>query len=398
MAPSTRLVELIDWFKGSHPEISDAEIARRTGMTPANLSQWRSNGLRGWPARARLDALALTIGRPYREILDAALSDTGYADGANSVAPARTYREVLDDAVRALTEAARLTNQPVRQTPSGAWEPDPNAEPLAIDWAAFVTDALAGAAAHVGGINTILAGRPGSWEASVIGDALRAAVGPDEWDLWRHRTEPVTVVLNPERILFDTDASNYFDEVDAAEREIQRRETAIRPGIIYAYDKDPQTLQWAIDEGIEVRPGSPPPPPTPEQWATMIAAEKAHPTPLSADEQAEQDALDALDALRGQVSTQQRAELADYGDLLAEAVRAQLEALKLPVPITVTVDLDTAWNEAPETPAEGWTTNAIDTAIAAAISSTPTPDTLPGTLLERTETSLHRERSDSADE
>lgn len=130
----------------------------------------------------------------------------------------------------------------------------------------------------------------------------------------------------------------------------------------------------------------------------MIAAEKAHPTPLSADEQAEQDALDALDALRGQVSTQQRAELADYGDLLADAVRAQLEALKLPVPVTVTVDLDTAWNEAPETPAEGWTTNAIDAAIVAAISSTPTPDTLPGTLLERAETSLRRERSDSADE
>jgi hypothetical protein len=59
----------------------------------------------------------------------------------------------------------------------------------------FVTEALTGAAANAGGIDTILAGRPGSWEASVAGDALRAAVGHDEWDLWRHRTEPVTVVL-----------------------------------------------------------------------------------------------------------------------------------------------------------------------------------------------------------
>jgi hypothetical protein len=58
-----------------------------------------------------------------------------------------------------------------------------------------VTEALTGAAANAGGIDTILAGRPGSWEASVAGDALRAAVGHDEWDLWRHRTEPVTVVL-----------------------------------------------------------------------------------------------------------------------------------------------------------------------------------------------------------
>lgn len=47
-------------------------------------------------------------------------------------------------------------------------------------------------------------------------------------DLLRHRTEPVTVVLNPERILFDNYASIYFDELDAAEGEIQRRESAIR--------------------------------------------------------------------------------------------------------------------------------------------------------------------------
>ena len=47
------------------------------------------------------------------------------------------YREVLNDAVRVLTEAARLTNQPGRQKPDGSWEPDPNAEPLAIDWAAY---------------------------------------------------------------------------------------------------------------------------------------------------------------------------------------------------------------------------------------------------------------------
>jgi hypothetical protein len=41
----------------------------------------------------------------------------------------------------------------------------------------------------------------------VVGDALRAAVGHDERDLWRHRTEPVTVVLKPERILVDNDRS-----------------------------------------------------------------------------------------------------------------------------------------------------------------------------------------------
>jgi hypothetical protein len=37
----------------------------------------------------------------------------------------------------------------------------------------------------------------------------------------------VTVVLQPARILFDNDASDWFDETDAAEREIQRRESGM---------------------------------------------------------------------------------------------------------------------------------------------------------------------------
>ena len=82
---------------------------------------------------------------------------------------------------------------------------------LPIDWAAFVTAALAGAAANVGGVDTILSGRPGSWEASVVGDVVRAAVGHDELALWRHRPEPGTAVRHPERILFDNDASGRRD-------------------------------------------------------------------------------------------------------------------------------------------------------------------------------------------
>lgn len=399
MAPSPRLVELIDWYKQSHPAISDAEIARRTGMTPANLSQWRSNGLRGLPARARLDALASTIGRPYREVLDAALADTGYADVRGRVADARTYDEILNDAVRVLTEAARLTNQPVRQKSDGSWEPDPHADPLAIDWAAFVTDALAGAAANIGGIDAILAGRPGSWEAAVVGDALRAAVGHDEWDLWRHRTEPVAVVLHPERLLFDNDASNWFNEVDNAEAEIQRRETAITgPGIIYTYGRelDPRTLQRATDEGIEIRQGHPPPLPTAEEIEAWQRAEREKPTPATPEEEAEEAALAALENLRDAVDAQRRAELIAYGERAAAAVRTGLAALKLPVPVSVTVDVDTPWDKAPDSPALGWTASPIDNAIAAAVAATPLPDELPGTLLERTEAAQRQmiERSD----
>lgn len=383
-----RLVQLIDRYRSAHG-VSESELARRIGISRENLRKWRTNGVRRLPDRANLVATARVIGRPYREVLSAALFDTGYLDDRTD--GARPHDEVLYDAISVLTEATRLTNQTVRKTSSGQWEPDPApGAAVPIDWAAFVTDALAGAAANAGGIDTILAGRPGSWEASVIGDALRAAVGHDEWDLWRHRTEPVSIVLNPERILFDNDASNRFDEMDAAEAEIQRRENVIRPGIIYSYDQDPQTLQWAAGPGTEIRPGAPPPLPTLEEIEAWQAAEQENPTPLTAEEQAEEDALEALDVLRGRLAEQQRAELAEYGDRLADAVRTQLAALQLPVPVTVTVDLDTPWDQAPETPAQGWTIGAIDTAIAAAIAATTAPDAAPGTLLERTEAALNR--------
>ena len=80
----------------------------------------------------------------------------------------------------------------------------------------------------------------------------------------------------------------------------------------------------------------------------------------------------------------------DYGERAAAAVRTELAALKLPVPVSVTVDLDTPWDQAPDSPTLGWTANAIDNAVAAAISTTPTPDNLPGTLLERAEAALRR--------
>lgn len=400
MAPSSRLVDLIDWYKRAHPEVSDADIARGAGMTRANLSQWRSNGVRGWPARATLDALASTIGRPYREVLAAALADTGYADISGTRPAGRTYRDVLDDAVRVLTDAARLTNQPVRQKPDGSWEPDLDADGIPIDWAAFVTTALAGAAANVGGIDAILAGRPGSWEAGVIRDALNAAVGHDEWDLWRHRTEPVNVVVHPERILSDMASSAWENGFYAAETELQRRENAISPGHVYSYPGNELTEKmraYYTDLGVEIIDGPPPPLPTVEELEAAIAAERENPTELTPEEQATEDALAVIEVLRDRLEALQHDELAEYGQQLAQAIKERLAALNLPVPVTVSVDLDTPLHEAPESPLEASATGAIDRVIAAAITETPTPDTLPGTPLQRAEAALAGENG-AADE
>ena len=162
----SHFISLIDEYKSAHG-VSDAELARRIGVTRQNLGLWRDAGLRALPTQLNLRAVATAIRRPYRQVLDAALRDVGYLTDIDTDGP-RPYGEVLADAVRCLTEAARLTNQPMRQSVSGDWEPNQNGTPQRIDWAAFVTEALAGAAANIGGTEAILAGRPGSWEAAKV--------------------------------------------------------------------------------------------------------------------------------------------------------------------------------------------------------------------------------------
>lgn len=121
----------------------------------------------------------------------------------------RDRHEVFTDAVAVMTEAARLRRQvmrPIAGTAGGAmagsgataqrWEPDPGkTEPA--DWPEFVTLALAAAAANVGGIEESLAGRPGSWEADRVRQLLTSTVGEED-QLWRHRTEPVRILLSPD--------------------------------------------------------------------------------------------------------------------------------------------------------------------------------------------------------
>ncbi len=137
--------------------------------------------------------------------------------GTGSVA-ARMYEQVLTDAVRVLTEAARLT----RATPRRRNLPDQTAgtavEP--IDWAEFATQALAGAAANIGGVDAVLAGRPGSWEADGLRDLLLSTVGHDGQDLLTHRTEPVVVGVFVNEILNDLGVWGQYDE--AAQTLVER--------------------------------------------------------------------------------------------------------------------------------------------------------------------------------
>src|SRR3954453_2739356 len=128
----------------------------------------------------------------------------------------RGWDELLAAAVRVLTAGARL------RRPSGAGTDQETTVP--VDFAEFVSLAVAGAAANVGGIDRVLAGRPGSWEAGHVRDMLVSTVGWDEEYLWEHRTEPLGIRVDVDAILGELGIAGLFDESDA---EIPRREDAV---------------------------------------------------------------------------------------------------------------------------------------------------------------------------
>ena len=82
-----RLVELIDAHKLAYG-VSEAELARRIGITRQNMHLWRTHGVRGLPARTTLDGVAAELRLPYVRVLEAALHDAGYLDATDHVAHA----------------------------------------------------------------------------------------------------------------------------------------------------------------------------------------------------------------------------------------------------------------------------------------------------------------------
>ena len=393
-----RLVELIDRYKNAHG-VSDAELARRIGITRENLRLWRVNGVRRLPERGNLAAVARTIGKPYRGVLAAALFDTGYLTETDTGLP-RPYDEVLHDAISVLTEATRLTNQPMRQDSSGRWEPDPDPRAaLPIDWAEFVTHALAGAAANIGSTEQILAGRPGSWEAARVRETLQSTVGVDDDDLLRHRTEPVVIDLWVESILRDTNDTTYDDYRDA-ELELSRRQEAIPdpddlpPGPFSPDDPRIAAVDWiSIDEqGYLIVEGKAGWGDDPADIALLTelhqeAQASAPPhRPATAGEIAYDEVHEAISDLWDALAAQERREYTDYAERLTSAIQARLDVLNLPMPVTINISpapdgarSDDYDDHAPAT----YPRNAIESTIDDAVVHTPTPSALPGTPLDR---------------
>lgn len=143
--------------------------------------------------------------------------DDGVLNDVPGAPPVHVFENVglqataLAEAVRVLNEAARLTWS---RTDAGQTITFP------CNWADFVTHALAGAAANLGGIEPALAARPGSWEADGVRQLLTSTVGHDEPYLLEHRTEPVDITLYIDEIMVDLGVRGTYDD---AQREMSRR-------------------------------------------------------------------------------------------------------------------------------------------------------------------------------
>ena len=125
------------------------------------------------------------------------------------------------DAVAALTAAARQTRT------IGAGTANEHKEPA--DFAEIACHVITSVAANVGGVDTLLSGRPGSWEADYIRRIVQSTAGEDEAELLRYRTEPVRLALDVEGT-FD-DFGLYVLYTDAADA-LELREDAAQAALI----------------------------------------------------------------------------------------------------------------------------------------------------------------------
>jgi hypothetical protein len=226
------------------------------------------------------------------------MTDTTTTDTATGTSGQRTYDAVLADAIRVLTEAARRTI---------TWTDRDGREHLdQADFVEFVTHAVAGAAANLGSVEAVLAGRPGSWEAHYLRQMLHSTVGYDEAYLLEHRSEPVVVRVHVDDILTDL---GFWDLYEDAHAELERRYDAVgipaAGGVLGAPDFETALAQL--------------PPATREQQAAAEAILEL------------QNRLDAL----------QQREWSDYGEALrANVLTAATELFPgLRVPVEVIVEL-----------------------------------------------------------
>lgn len=73
-----KLLSIIDTYKDTHGQPSDASVARAVGIAPQTLSSWRKRGIRQPPEPDTLRRLAAFMNVPHLDVVHAALYDAGW--------------------------------------------------------------------------------------------------------------------------------------------------------------------------------------------------------------------------------------------------------------------------------------------------------------------------------
>lgn len=116
---------------------------------------------------------------------------------------ARSEPDPIADAIAALTAAAR------RERTIGAGTPSEHTEP--VDFGEIACHVITAVAANVGGVEALLAGRPGSWEADYVRQIVRSTAGDDDTELMRYRTEPVRIEVDVEDVFYEFGLTDLYD-------------------------------------------------------------------------------------------------------------------------------------------------------------------------------------------
>lgn len=122
---------------------------------------------------------------------------TTFPTPADSVDP-------VAQAIAALTVAARQTRVIGHGTANESTVP--------ADFAEIACQVLASVAANVGGVENLLSGRSGSWEASLVRQIIESTAGDDPEALQCYRTEPVRLYIDVEDAFHHFGLSDLYDE------------------------------------------------------------------------------------------------------------------------------------------------------------------------------------------
>lgn len=118
--------------------------------------------------------------------------------------PRADAADLVGQAIEVLTAAAQQTRVRGGGTAAAAAEP--------VDFADLAAQVLTAVAANVGGVDMLLAGRSGSWEADLVRRLVEGTAGYEGDDLLSWRTQPVRLAFDAEDVFFDFGISDLYEQ------------------------------------------------------------------------------------------------------------------------------------------------------------------------------------------